>query len=121
MTDLSADDKARAEDNVKKAIEKIYKQQVSSGGFSYWPNERYPDLWVTSYAGHFLIEAQKKGFAVNADVLKKWQKFEKDQAQNWYGSNADSYSSGLHLTSLRARSFSSSTGSTSSHESQTAR
>lgn len=91
MTDLSADDKARAEDNVKKAIEKIYKQQVSSGGFSYWPNERYPDLWVTSYAGHFLIEAQKKGFAVNADVLKKWQKFEKDQAQNWYGSNADSY------------------------------
>ncbi|MBQ1884665.1 MAG: hypothetical protein II165_06550, partial [Bacteroidales bacterium] len=50
MTDLSADDKARAEDNVKKAIEKIYKQQVSSGGFSYWPNERYPDLWVTSYA-----------------------------------------------------------------------
>ncbi|MBR2886672.1 MAG: alpha-2-macroglobulin, partial [Bacteroidales bacterium] len=37
MTDLSADDKARAEDNVKKAIEKIYKQQVSSGGFSYWP------------------------------------------------------------------------------------
>ena len=91
MTDLSADDKARAEDNVKKAIEKIYKQQVSSGGFSYWPNEHYPDLWVTSYAGNFLVEAQKKGFAVDADVLKKWKNFEKDQAQNWYASNAESF------------------------------
>ncbi|MCQ2973474.1 MAG: MG2 domain-containing protein [Bacteroidales bacterium] len=91
LTNSSAEDKEKAENNVKLAIEKIYKQQLAGGGLCYWPGENYPDLWVTTYAGHFMIEAQKKGFSISSDFMNKWKNFEKQNAENWFGNTSDSY------------------------------
>lgn len=38
---------------------------------------------MTTYAGHFLLEAQKQGYNVPASVIDKWKQFQKKTAQNW--------------------------------------
>jgi alpha-2-macroglobulin len=53
------------------------------GGFSYWPGHEDSDSWGTTYAGHFLIEAEAKGYYVPNDMMKRWKKFQKNKAQGW--------------------------------------
>lgn len=76
-------EKAKLDNNVKEAIKIITSRQLSDGGIAYWPADRYPTEWVTTYAGHFLIEAKNAGFEVPASVIEKWKKFQKDAAQKW--------------------------------------
>src|SRR5690606_33304668 len=41
------------------------------------------DSWGTSYAGHFLVEAQSKGYYVPADILSRWKTFQRNMANAW--------------------------------------
>lgn len=74
-------------DNVKGAIQTIVSRQLGDGGIVYWPGNRYPDEWVSSYAGHFLLEAQKAGWEVPTSVINKWKQFQKKAAQTWNKGN----------------------------------
>lgn len=76
-------EKAKLDNNVKEAIKIITSRQLSNGGIAYWPGDRYPTEWVTTYAGHFLIEAQNAGFEVPSSVLNKLLNFQKSAAQKW--------------------------------------
>lgn len=69
--------------NVQDAIKQLYGRQLPNGGFVYWPGNASADEWVTSYAGMFLVLAQEKGYAVNANVVAKWKRFQRAAAQNW--------------------------------------
>ena len=69
--------------NVQEAIKQLYARQLPNGGFIYWPGSASANEWITSYAGMFLIMAQEKGYAVNANVLNKWKRFQRSAAQNW--------------------------------------
>ena len=71
------------EQNVKSAINKLRNFQTGSGGFSYWPGYHDYDSWSSNYAGHFLIEAQKMGYAIPELVLNRWLRFQKNQALSW--------------------------------------
>ncbi len=77
--------------NINEVIKIISARQLSGGGIAYWPGDHYPTEWVTTYAGHFLIEAQKQGYNVPASVLSKLIQFQKKSAQGW--NRADLYSS----------------------------
>ena len=65
--------KRQIEDNIRGGIERLRYFQLANGGFSYWPGgsggfatgslEGY-ELWATTYASHFLIEAEKAGYAL---------------------------------------------------------
>lgn len=57
--------------NVKEAIIKIQSMQQYNGGMSYWQGGGYESWWGTIYATHFLIEAQKAGFKVSDNTIKK--------------------------------------------------
>ena len=48
-----------------------------------WPGSSYPDDWVTSYAGHFAIEAQKAGYTLPAGFLSKWTAYQRAAASSW--------------------------------------
>lgn len=72
--------------HITAAISKISNQQNYSGGFNYWPGGS-ADTWSTTYAGHFLLEAQKMGYAVPSSTLDKWIAFQVNTARNWTGSN----------------------------------
>jgi alpha-2-macroglobulin len=42
-----------------------------------------PDMWVTSYAGHFMIEAGRKGYNIPSGFMNRWTTFQRKEAQSW--------------------------------------
>ncbi len=83
ILDLPLQKKQEITKNIKSAIEKLGDFQTPSGGLSYWMGLSQPDDWGTSYAGHFMIEAQKKGYVLPLTFMTNWLKYQKQQARNW--------------------------------------
>ncbi len=83
LMDLTAETKTRISDNVTAAIERLQTFQNPSGGLSYWPGRGSDSEWGTNYAGHFLLEAKNKGYAVPGGMLTNWKKFQKRMANQW--------------------------------------
>ena len=79
--------RARIEENVEAGIERLRLFRTSSGGFSYWPGGnsvgRDRDGWGTSYAGHFLLEAEHRGYFVDPDMLADWKAHQRRRARAW--------------------------------------
>jgi len=73
--------------NVNAGMEKLYGMQTSSGGFAYWPGQSIPHDWGSTYAGHFLLEAKRLGYAVREDVIRNWLHYQKDRAAVWQPRN----------------------------------
>lgn len=80
LMDLDVTAKASIERNVKAAIRRISLFQTSDGGFAYWPGMKDADEWGSNYAGHFLLEAQAKGYDVNSNVINKWKKYQRKKS-----------------------------------------
>lgn len=57
--------------NVQQAIRKVESQQLFNGGMGMWPGAQLEDWWATAYAVHFLEEARRAGFEVNAKTLSR--------------------------------------------------
>ena len=72
LTELSADQKHEAEDNIRHALQRLMAFQISDGGFSYWPGGIAADDWGTSYAGHFMILAEQNGYSLPVGIKNKW-------------------------------------------------
>ncbi len=81
--DLPVQQKQKIADNIKKGIEKLGNFQTPSGGLSYWMGQNYANDWGTSYAGHFMIEAEKKGYVLPLTFMNNWLKYQKQTARNW--------------------------------------
>ena len=75
--------KPEVQRNIEAAINKLKTFQLTSGGFTYWPGNSYPNFWGTNYAGHFLIEAKKKGYSVPESLLSSWVSFQTQKADAW--------------------------------------
>ena len=88
LKDLSDSDKIRIESNINKGINRLKLFVTSSGGLSYWPGESYAHDWGTSYAGHFLIEARRKGYNVPKELLDGWLIYQQKNARE-YNSGSD--------------------------------
>ncbi len=92
---LTDAEKSRTKYNVTKAIERIKMFTTRDGGFAYWPGNQDADSWGTSYAGHFLIEAEGKGYYIPADMLKRWKKFQRNKAMEWRRSDYKYYNTDM--------------------------
>ncbi|MCL2706164.1 MAG: MG2 domain-containing protein, partial [Spirochaetaceae bacterium] len=82
---LSDDELKKVTSNIAIGIEKLSSFQVYNGGFIYWPGNSDINDWGTSYAGHFLVEAQRSGYAVPKTLLENWISFQKKKAAAWAG------------------------------------
>jgi uncharacterized protein YfaS (alpha-2-macroglobulin family) len=89
---LKLDEKRRAEveNNVRAGIARLRGFQQPNGGFVYWPGGWNTDVglgwrddWGTTYAGHFLLEAERAGFELPADMKSSWLRYQKAAAQRW--------------------------------------
>lgn len=69
--------------NVTAGIERLKSFVTRDGGFAYWPGHTSADEWGTSYGGHFMIEAEAKGYFIPADMIKRWKKYQKNKALEW--------------------------------------
>jgi alpha-2-macroglobulin len=61
--------KASANFNIQEAIRKIKLRQLHTGAITLWDGEGSEHWWVSVYAAHFLIEAQKAGYDVDKRML----------------------------------------------------
>jgi uncharacterized protein YfaS (alpha-2-macroglobulin family) len=83
VKELNESDKNRIKFNITQAIERLKMFITRDGGFGYWPGYQDSDSWATTYAGHFLIEAESKGYYVPADMVKRWKKHQRSKALEW--------------------------------------
>ncbi|MGC9342680.1 MAG: alpha-2-macroglobulin family protein, partial [Bacteroidales bacterium] len=73
------------EKNIKSAITKIGQFRLPNGAISYWPEATSGNDWVTSYTGHFLLEARERGFDVPKSWIDSWIQYQRKTARQWTG------------------------------------
>ncbi|MBP7184745.1 MAG: hypothetical protein KBA06_04495, partial [Saprospiraceae bacterium] len=83
LQNITPSEKQRIDLNIRAAIDKLKLFQTSLGGFAYWPGSDSDDPWATSYAGHFLLEAQRKGYNVPNAVIDRWKVNQKKRSSNY--------------------------------------
>lgn len=83
IMDLSPERKTEIEKNIKYGINEIRKFQLSNGAMAYWQGANEPNDWGSSYAGHFLVLAEKKGYSLPGGLKKNLMKFLQTTALNY--------------------------------------
>jgi uncharacterized protein YfaS (alpha-2-macroglobulin family) len=69
--------------NIREAVNMIASRQMANGGIALWPGSMQPDSWVTSYAGHFMIEAERLGYSIPSGFRQKWVRYQANAARDW--------------------------------------
>ena len=95
---LDEEMKSKIKSNIVAGIKRLSSFQQHDGGLSYWPGSyRNSNDWGTSYAGHFLMEAEKLGYALPLGFKDKWLAYQKKVANSWrrseyhYSDNSQAY------------------------------
>ncbi|WP_340199487.1 alpha-2-macroglobulin family protein [Ascidiimonas sp. W6] len=88
--DLTLDKKKKIQANVSSAIKRLGSYQLPNGGFSYWNGQNYANDWGSSYAGHFLLEAKKRGYVVPIGFKNSWVNYQQQAAKQWRKTNNNS-------------------------------
>jgi uncharacterized protein YfaS (alpha-2-macroglobulin family) len=83
LTSIDASVARSASANITQAINMLVSRQMVNGGIALWPGASQPDNWVTSYAGHFITEAERKGYNIPSGFKQKWIGYQKKNAQDW--------------------------------------
>jgi alpha-2-macroglobulin len=91
IMELNSGQKVATERNIKIAIERIRSFQTTNGGFSYWPGYHDVSEWGTTYAGHFLLEAELKGYTLPIALLDNWKRYQKQKAVSWSPERREGY------------------------------
>jgi hypothetical protein len=98
---LSEEKQKKVEHHIKRAIDRLRSFQLATGDFSYWPSGNNSNEWASIYAGHFLVEAQKLGYLLPAELLTDWLSYQTNTAQRWLaGSNTYTQTQAYRLNVL---------------------
>jgi len=87
--ELTEQQKTRTRQYVDAAVKKVQGYSTAQGGFSYWPGQSNTNDWVSSYVGHFLLEAKAKGYVVPDRLIQSWVKYQDEQARTWRSEVSD--------------------------------
>ncbi len=80
ITSLSPDRSEQIAANIQDGISRLQSFQLSSGGFSFWPGSGSVNDWVSSYVGHFLLEARRRGYVVPSQLVDNWVIYQRSRA-----------------------------------------
>ncbi len=83
VVELNDEQKKTIEQNIKKGIDRIGLFMTPSDGLAYWPGKEDAHSWGTSYAYHFLIEAQKRGYYVPSTLLNSINSYQENMGSKW--------------------------------------
>lgn len=83
FVELNSEARSRRDNNINHAIQRLNSMLVPGGGFGYWPGAISADDWGTSYAGHFMLEAEMKGYSLPSGFKRNWINYQKRAAQLW--------------------------------------
>ncbi|MDG5800980.1 MG2 domain-containing protein [Marinilabiliaceae bacterium ANBcel2] len=91
FVNLNEEQKREIRDNINRVILRLPAYQTSDGGFSYWPGGRRVNEWSSSYAGHFMLEAEKHGYVASTTLKNEWLNSQKRAANRWMPANSSRY------------------------------
>ncbi len=91
IMELNSDFKIAIDKNIKIGIERLKQFQTSNGGLSYWAGQYDADDWGTSYAGHFMLEAEMKGYSLPSGFIDNWKRYQRNKANAWTSRSRDKY------------------------------
>jgi uncharacterized protein YfaS (alpha-2-macroglobulin family) len=60
-----------ARGDIRRAVEVISSRQRTDGGIGFWSASDWTSPWLSAYAGRFLLDAKRAGFAVSDSVLAR--------------------------------------------------
>ncbi|HHS95374.1 MAG TPA: hypothetical protein ENJ45_02205, partial [Phaeodactylibacter sp.] len=83
LIDLTEKQKKKIEHNIKSSFKRLRKFQKPNGDFVYWPGGGYYSAWANSYAGHFILEAEKLGYTLPLNMKAQWVKAQSKHAKQW--------------------------------------
>ncbi len=83
VMEINEDMKARIHTNITAGINRLKTFQLSDGGLGYWPGASEANAWGTSYAGHFMLEAEKLGYDLPIGFKDQWISYQQDASNNW--------------------------------------
>ena len=83
VMEIDDDMKDKLSGNIQAGINRLTRFQLSDGGLSYWPGRQVADAWGTSYAGHFMLEAQSQGYTLPSGFISRWTSYQQREANNW--------------------------------------
>ena len=82
--ELDSRQKGEIQEHISAGINKLKSFQVSGGGLTYWPGSiGSMSEWGTSYAGHFMLEAEAQGYSLPMGFINNWAKFQARMANSW--------------------------------------
>lgn len=82
--ELDSQQKSKIQDQVSAGINKLRSFQVSGGGLTYWPGSSgRVSEWGSSYAGHFMLEAEALGYKLPMGFISNWVKYQSRKANSW--------------------------------------
>jgi len=64
FSEMSQDEQSRISHQISESIQRLSHFQTADQGFAYWPGYHASGEWLSAYAAHFLIEAEKAGYSV---------------------------------------------------------
>jgi alpha-2-macroglobulin len=83
IAELSDEQRRRMRDNIGEVLQRLPSYQLPGGGFAYWPGGTQLDEWSSSYAGHFILEAEKQGYMIRPTVKSAWLSSQQSLANGW--------------------------------------
>jgi len=98
FVELDSQQKSEIQEHISAGINKLKSFQVSGGGLTYWPgSDSWVSEWGTSYAGHFMLEAEALGYNLPLGFINSWEKYQTRMANSWeresasfgYGSSSE--------------------------------
>ncbi len=94
LTEVSEKTEQRITRNVRAALNKLIRFQAPTGGLRLWPDSRVSD-WVSTYAGHFFLEAEKMGYTLPVGLKSNWLSYQQNRLAEWTIYDDDKYNMGL--------------------------
>ncbi len=78
---LNAKQASDIQERVQFAINRVRNLQLSNGGIAFWQGNREAHDWATAYAGHFMIEANQRGYQVPSSFFNNWTSHVKNRVR----------------------------------------
>lgn len=85
LKDLTDEEKSKINKNIEAGIERLGLFTTNSGGLAYWPGNSEPSEWGSTYAGHFLIEADRAGYSIPESLIEDWANYQSKVARDYKG------------------------------------
>ncbi|MGE0076908.1 MAG: alpha-2-macroglobulin [Bacteroidales bacterium] len=95
LVELTSEQQENSNYFISEAIKKLLRFQNTDGSFRYWPSYMYGDDWSTSYVGHFLVEAQDKGYDVPQSMISAWIGYQSKAARSYTHQSSGYYNNEL--------------------------